>query len=84
MQPGYPRESQFSFKKSTNIHTEFLHEANHLMLLQGIIETLDIPTIYNHGDAGEGMALLLPVLVLMLLCFTLVLTEFPNKGTSKG
>jgi hypothetical protein len=54
------------------------------MLLQGIIETLDIPTIYNHGDAGEGMALLLPVLVLMLLCFTLVLTEFPNKGTSKG
>jgi hypothetical protein len=54
------------------------------MVLQGIIETPDIPTVYNHGDAGEGMALLLPVLVLLLLCFLVVLTEFPKKELLKA
>jgi hypothetical protein len=32
----------------------FLHEANNLMLLHGIIEPPDIPAVYNHENAGEG------------------------------
>jgi hypothetical protein len=63
---GNPRDSQLSFKQAANIHTIFLHEANHLMLFQRIIKTPDIPAVYNHGDAGEGMTLLLPGVVLLL------------------
>jgi hypothetical protein len=38
-----------------------LHEANNLILFQGIIESPDIPAIYNHKIAGEGGTLpLLP------------------------
>jgi hypothetical protein len=34
-----------------------LHEANNLMLLQGIIESPDIPAVYNYEIAGEGETL---------------------------
>jgi hypothetical protein len=45
----------FGFNQTTHIHLMFLHEANNLMLLHGIIEPLDIPAVYNHHEiAGEG------------------------------
>jgi hypothetical protein len=31
----------------------FLHEADNLMLLQGIVESPDVPTVYDHESAGE-------------------------------
>jgi hypothetical protein len=34
-----------------------LHEANNLMLLQGIIKSPDIPAEYNYSFAGEGETL---------------------------
>jgi hypothetical protein len=45
---------QFGFKKTVNIHLRFLHEANNLMLFQGIIKTPDILVVDNHEFAGEG------------------------------
>lgn len=54
------------------------------MLLKGIIESSAIPIVDYHRDAGEGLTLLLPALVHLLLHFPVVLTRFPNKGGSEG
>jgi len=35
----------------------FLHKADNLMLLQGIVESFDVPTVYYHESAGEGETL---------------------------
>jgi len=54
MRRGNSGGKLFGFNQTTHIYLMFLHEANNLMLLHGIIEPPDIPAVYNHEIAGEG------------------------------
>jgi hypothetical protein len=79
-----PGRKQCGFKKTINIHFFFFHEADDLMLFQGTIKTLDIPTIDDHQRVGE-VGGLLPLsfdLWLRFLVPLLVVTpeEVPEKS----
>jgi hypothetical protein len=58
-----------------------LYEANNLMLFQGIIESPDIPIVYNHGIVGEGETLPLRPRCFWLRVLTPVLVGSPKRGT---
>jgi hypothetical protein len=81
MQRANSGREQFRFKQPTNIHLMLLHEADYLMLLQGIVKSPDIPAVNDHSFAGEGEALPLRPRCLWLRVLTPHWVATSSRGT---